>query len=59
MNINLSWLQGKKMYILGAGSILYGIFGLVMGYLTVDEAKNYVFIGLGMWATKSAINKVV
>jgi len=59
MIISMAWLDGKKMYILGAGAVLYGILGLILGYLTLDEAKNYIFIGLGMWATKSAINKVV
>ena len=59
MSINLNWLDGRKMFILGAVAILYAILGLVGGYMTVDEAKNYIWAGLGMWATKSAIQKVI
>ena len=47
------------LLLLGAGAVLYGVLGLVLGYMTLDEAKNYIWAGLTAMAVKGAISKVV
>lgn len=56
--ISFDWLKGKKTYLLGAGAVLYGVLGLLLGYMTLDEAKNYIWAGFTAMAIKGAINKV-
>lgn len=57
MNINFNWLIGKKTYLLGVGAVLYGVLGLLLGYSTLDESKNYIWSGLTAITLRAGISK--
>ena len=53
----LQRVDGKKTYIVGGLTILYGVIGLFIEQIGWDEALNLILAGLAMLGFRSALNK--
>lgn len=50
-------LYGRKTYLVAVVSVGYALAGLWLGYLSQDEAVQYVFAGLGLGSLRAAVDK--
>lgn len=53
----LSFISGKKTYIIGACTILYAVTGYVIGQVEQQTAMEMIFLGLGMMGLRAGIAK--
>ena len=53
----LEMVNGKKTYLLAALSILWGLTGLLTGWLPQEEALQCILTGLTAFSLRSAIAK--
>ena len=52
------FLDGKKSHIVAVSLILFGVFGVISGQMTTDQAITLVLNGLGLSALRAVISKV-
>ena len=54
----LERIDGKKTYIVGGLTVLWGILGLALGQMDYGQAVPIILAGLGVFGFRSAIGKV-
>ena len=54
----LEKVDGNKTYIVGGLTILWGILGLILGQMDMDQAIPVVLAGLGVFGFRSAMTKM-
>lgn len=57
MNKVLSFLDGKKSYLVAIALVVYALTGIYTGQMTSDQAIQVILNGLGLGALRSAISK--
>lgn len=53
----IGWFDGKKTYILGALTVIYGVLGLSLGHLDQNQAVQFILTGLGMISLRVGVKK--
>jgi hypothetical protein len=48
-------LEGKKAYIIGAATAVYGLLGFFLGHLDVNQAAEFILGGSGLAALRAGI----
>ena len=51
----MTFLTGKKTYIIGTLTIVYGIIGFATGHLDSNSAIGFLFAGLGMMGLRNGV----
>lgn len=54
----LERVDGKKTYMVGGLTILWGILGLFLGQIEYGQAIPVILAGLGVFGFRSAISKL-
>jgi len=55
----IDWLKGKKVYLIGAGMILYGVGGYVAGLHDWDTAISFISQGLLGMGIRAGVSKAI
>lgn len=48
-------LKGKKTYLIGAATALYGLLGYFLGHMEANQAAEFIFVGSGLSALRAGI----
>ena len=51
----MSWLEGKKTYIVALVTIVYAVTGLIIGQVTQEAAIALILGSLGVSALRNAV----
>ncbi len=51
----LAFLQGKKSYLVSGATVLFGLLGLVLGFMPQDQAIAVILGGLGLGSLRASI----
>jgi hypothetical protein len=54
-----SALKGKKVYILGAAAIVYGLSMIYTGEMSADESFRWMWTGGVAMAGRAAVSKLI
>ncbi|MGR3303794.1 MAG: hypothetical protein ACUZ8I_15015 [Candidatus Scalindua sp.] len=54
----MEFLQGKKSYLVALAAVVWAVYNVWTGSMTVDVAVNYVLGGGALMSVKSALEKV-
>ncbi len=54
----LERMDGNKTYIVAGLTVLWGIAGLFLGQMELNQTIQIVLAGLGVFGFRSALNKI-
>lgn len=51
----MQFLQGKKSYLIGAATFVYGLLGFLLGEMDINQAAQFVLGGAGLAALRAGM----
>lgn len=54
----INWLKGNKTYVLGAGTVLYGVYLALFAGYAWEEVTSQIFDGTLIMTVRAAIAKI-